>query len=449
MTVVESKQEAAEQGKLAIDGGPKTFEGRTGESEPKIGVDEFLSIARRFGFNAGAIERIRGAVSNDDIRGGTANLARYYCPYPELLSGPRFEAMAREKFGVKHALGVSSGTAALHSAFVAVGAGPGTEVIVPAVGFMATAAAAGLAGATVVFCDVDESLQIDPTKIEPLITEKTIAVAPTHHWGGICDMGPILAVARKHNLRVIEDCAQSPGGKYRGRYVGSMGDVGCFSISAYKIIGGGEGGMVVTSDARLFDRINQFAECGGLWRENRFAAPRYEGELFVGTNYRLSELEASVNVVQLEKLDGVVRRHHDVKMRILRQLKTYREIVPQRMNDVEGEVGYLLRFYPQTHELATRIATALTAEGIGAHTRGPGAAPDWHIASEMFPLACSNCARNIGKGDCPVAEDLYNRCVGLMLDQWYSPADCDAIAAGINKVLSGYCTADERATRWV
>src|SRR5688500_18792389 len=293
MTVVELKQQSAEQGKLAIEGGPKSFEGRTGKAEPKIGVDEFLSIARRFGFNADALDRIRGAVGDDDIRGGTANLARYYCPYPELLNGPRFEALAREKFGVKHALGVSSGTAALHSAFVAVGAGPEREVIVPAVGFMATAAAAGLTGATVVFCDVDESLQIDPTKIEPLITDKTVAVAPTHHWGGICDMDPILAVARKHNIKVVEDCAQSPGGKYRGNYVGSIGDVGCFSISAYKIIGGGEGGMVVTSDARLFDRINQFAECGGLWRENRSAAPRCEGELFGGTHSRREVLGAS------------------------------------------------------------------------------------------------------------------------------------------------------------
>ena len=132
--------------KLAIDGGPKAFAKMQGRREPKLGVDEFLALARRFGFNAEAMQRLRSAVSNDDIQGGEANLARYYCPYPELVSGTKFEALAREKFGVKHALSVSSGTAALHAAFVAAGVGPGTEVVVPAIGFMATAAAVMIAG---------------------------------------------------------------------------------------------------------------------------------------------------------------------------------------------------------------------------------------------------------------------------------------------------------------
>jgi dTDP-4-amino-4,6-dideoxygalactose transaminase len=452
---------------LAIDGGPKAFAEVHGKAEPKIGVEEFMSVAERFGFKPEALERIRSAVSNADLMEGAANLARYYCPLPDLVKGPEFEALARETFAVRHAFGISSGTAALHCAFVAVGVGPGTEVIVPAIGFMATAAAVLLAGGVPVFCDVDESLHVDPTKIEGRITPRTVALAPTHHWGGVADMDGVMDVARAHGLKVVEDCAQSPGGRHRGRPVGSIGDMGCFSISAYKIIGGGEGGLVTTNDERLFERAYQVAECGGLWRPDRFAAPRYDGELFVGTNYRMSELEAAVDVVQLGKLGDVVRRHHDVKMRVLGQLETYREIVPQTINDAEGEVGYLLRFFPETIELGRKIVDALKAEGINCRMRGSDGRPDWHHYSYMYPVILKEPAAagsspftdpryiakggsaEYGRGDCPVADDLYDRCVALSLNQWYSPEDCDNIAAGINKVLSAYCTQDDEAARWL
>ena len=166
---------------------------------------------------------------------------------------------------------------------VAVGVGPGTEVIVPAIGFFATAAAVVMSKGVPVFCDVDQSLGMDPMKIEPLITPRTVAIVPTCVMGAVPDMDPILAVARKHHLKVIEDCAESPGRNTRGRYMGTLGDMGCFSISAYKIVGGGEGGLLVANDLRLFERACQLCECGGLTRPDRFAPPRYEGELFCGT----------------------------------------------------------------------------------------------------------------------------------------------------------------------
>ena len=452
--------------KLAIDGGKKAFEKRDGKKEPKIGVEEFMAVAARFGFKPEALSRLRAAVTNDDLMDGAANFARYYCPLPDLVVGGKFEALAREKFGVKYALGVSSGTAALHAAFVAVGVGPGTEVIVPAVGFMATAAAVALAGGVPVFCDVDTSLHLDPKKIEAAITPRTVAMAPTHHWGGLADMEAIMAIARRRGLKVVEDCAQSPGAKYKGRYVGSIGDLGCFSISAYKIIGGGEGGLVTTSDERLYERACQLAECGGLWRKDRFAPPRYEGELFVGTNYRMSELEAAIDLVQLGKLDDVVRRFHEVKTRVARQLKACREIVPQKVNDVAGEIGYLLRFFPASDELGQKIVAALKAEGISASMRGSKGKPDWHQYSYMFPITTKTAPAagaspftdprylakggqvEYARGDCPVADDLYNRCINVSLDQWYSGQDCDSMAAGINKVLAAYCTEDASARPW-
>lgn len=452
---------------LAVDGGNKAFAQMQGKRQPKIGLEEFFALAKRFGFKSEALARIRQAVSNDDLIDDAVTLARYYCSHSDLVQGSKFEKLACEIFDAKYALPVSSGTGALHSAFVAAGVGPGTEVIVPAVGFMATAAAVITAGGVPIFCDIDESLHLDPDKIADVITPRTVAIAPTHHWGGVADMDRIIKISSEHNLMVIEDCAQSPGAKYKGKYVGTIGDIGCFSISCYKIIGGGEGGLLLTNNQRLYERACQLAECGGLWREDRFAPPRYDGELFAGTNYRMSELEATVNVVQLSKMNDVVRRHHDVKTRIISQLKKYREIKPQIVNDVDGQVGYLLRIFPETIELGEKIVAALNAEGVACRIRGHENNPDWHQYSHMYPVtlktpAAANASpftdpRYIEKGgdveyrlgDCPVADDLFSRSVMISLDQWYSPEDCDNIAVGINKVLNAYCTEDEAAPMWM
>ncbi len=451
---------------LALYGGPKAFPGMRGKPQPKIGVSEFMSVAERFGFSRAVLDRIRAAISDEDLGIGP-NLARYVTAVPPKTKGEAFEKLARETFGVSYALGVSSGTAALHCAFVAAGVGPGTEVICPAIGFYATAGAVVQSKGIPVFCDVDASLGMDPTKIESLITPRTVAIAPTHVMGSVCDLGPILEIAREHRLKVIEDCAQSPGARYKGRYVGTYGDLGCFSISAYKIIGGGEAGLVLTRDERLWQRVYQVAECGGLWRPDRFAAPRYEGELFSGTNYRLSELESAVDVIQLGKMPDVVRRYHAVKMSILRELKSFREITPQKLNDPDGEIGYRLRFFPDTVDLGKQIVEALKAEGITSGIRGKGARPDWHVYSDMWPIVLKSGATEdqcpfecplyrgrggnaeYAKGDCPVADDLFDRNVSIELSQWYSDEDCRSIAAGINKVLSAYCTEDPKAPKWL
>jgi hypothetical protein len=284
--------------RLALYGGPKTFPQMEGQPQPKIGIEEFMSIAERFGFTPEALNRIRAAISVSDLGNGPT-LSKYLTSVPSHTKGADFEALARKKFGVNYALGVSSGTAALHCAMIAAGVGPATEVIVPAIGFYTTAAMVVAAKGIPIFCDVDESLHMDPSKLEALITPRTVAIAPTHVMGSICDLGPIVAIARQYGLKVIEDCAQSPGGSYRGSRVGTLGDIGCFSISAYKIIGGGEGGLVITNDERLWERINQFAEASGLWRPDRFAPPRYPGELFNGTNCQFAHVSVQV-----------IRAHH-------------------------------------------------------------------------------------------------------------------------------------------
>lgn len=450
--------------RLALQGGLKAVGELEGRGKPKIGIEEFLSVAERFGFSAKTRRKIKAVLAEEEMGTGPF-LANYYSGLKE-SKVQAFERVAREVFDVKYSIGTNSGTGALHAAFVAVGVGPGTEVICPAIGFFATAAAVVQAGGVPVFCDVDTSLSMDPRKIEEKITKRTVALAPTQVMGSVCDMGAIMKVARKHKLKVVEDCAQSCGGKFKDRYVGTIGELGCFSISAYKTVGAGEGGLVLTNKKRLWERANMVIEGGGLWRPSRFAPPRYKGELFCGTNYRMSELEAAVDVVQLKKMEATTRRFRAVKKRILSRLKTYREIVPQKLNDPDGEVGYTLRFFPETVDLGEKIAAALRAEGIGAKMRGKSDSPDWHIYSYMFPVTMKTGATEVAcpfdcpvyrdrggrieyaHGDCPVADDLYERLITVNLNQWLSAADCRKIADGLNKVLDVYCTEDRHGSPW-
>ncbi len=454
------------QQKKALHGSLKAVTRQKGKGEPKIGVEEFLSVAERFGFTKKTLDRIRAAVEKEDWGEGPF-LGNYYTNLKE-TKGQAFVRVAKKTFGVDYALACSSGTAALHSAFVAAGVGPGTEVICPAIGFFATAAAVVASRGVPVFCDVDESLSMDPSKIEALITPRTAALAPTHVMGTVCNMEAICDIARRHNLRVVEDCAQSCGGHYKGRLVGTWGDLGCFSISAYKIVGGGEGGLVITGDERLWERANQLAECGGLWRPDRFGSPRYEGEIFCGTNYRMSELEAAIDVVQLKRMPATVRRTRAVRMRILRRLKTFREILPQKLNDPEGDVGYCLRFFPEDIPLGERIVADLKDRGISCGMRGKNAPTDWHVYSEMLPLilksgptgeecvyTCHHYLERGGgpvsyaRGDCPVADDLFDRCITINLNQWMTVEDCRSLADSLNQVLSNHCTADKEGTPWL
>jgi 8-amino-3,8-dideoxy-alpha-D-manno-octulosonate transaminase len=460
---------------LAIHGGPKAFPAMQGKRVPKIGVEEFLSIAERWGFAAETLERIRSVVADEDLGRGPT-LARYLTAKPQPAKGETLEKTARELFGVKYAIPTSSGTGALHAAFVAAGVGPGKEVIVPAIGFIATSVATVAARGVPVFCDVDDSLHMDPSKLEAKITPRTVAIAPTCAMGGVPDLEPILAIAKKHGLKVVEDCAQTPGGKYHGRYVGTWGDLGCFSISAYKIVGGGEGGLILTNDERYYDRASQQVECGGLWRPDRFGPPRYEGELFCGSNYRMSELEAAVNVVQLQKMPHLIARYNRIRESILSQLKTYREITPQKLNDPDGGAGYCIRFFPETVELGRKIAAALNAEGIGVgdfiwpaecSVRGHDAPLDWHTYHDMVlirqklvssetqcPFECpvyqaAGGRVEYGANDCPVSTDLYDRNILVWIDPNYNDEDCRNIADGMNKVFSAYCTEDAGGRPWL
>lgn len=229
------------------------------------------------------------------------------------LQGKTLEQSVSAYHGVKHAVGVASGTDALHLALRAAGVGPGDEVITTPFTFIATAEAISYVGAVPVFVDIrDDTFNIDVDRIEEKITKRTKALLPVHLYGHAADMAPLMEIARKHGLRVIEDCAQSFGAEYRGRRTGSFGDLGCFSFFPSKNLGCyGDGGMVITDDAKLAERLQSLRNHGSKVRY-------YHDE--VGYNSRLDEIQAAVLNVKFSRIDTYNegrRRHAALYSRLL------------------------------------------------------------------------------------------------------------------------------------
>ncbi len=198
----------------------------------------------------------------DVLDGG--NLFRYGTPGVDGFQAKvvTFENEMAERLGHKHVVATSSGTGSLMCCLAALGIGMGDEVIVPGYTFIASIATIAMTNAIPVLAEIDESLTIDPTKIEALITPKTKAIMPVHMLGNPCDMDPIMEIAKKHNLYVIEDCCQAVGAAYHGKRVGTIGDMGAYSLNVFKTITTGDGGFVGTSSDELYERAFGFHDQG-------------------------------------------------------------------------------------------------------------------------------------------------------------------------------------------
>jgi perosamine synthetase len=226
----------------------------------------------------------------------------------------KFEQGFADLLGIKHGIAVMNGTAALHVALVCVDIGPGDEVIVPDFTMIATIMAVIYTGATPVFVDVEaETFAIDVTKIEAAITPRTKAILPVHLYGHSADMDPILAIATKHHLAVIEDAAEVHGATYKGRMCGSMGTINCFSFYANKIISTGEGGMVVTNDDELAARARAVRDLAHS-PQKRFVHTE------LGFNYRMTNLQAALGVGQLAHLSEFVTKKQWMARRYAEEL---------------------------------------------------------------------------------------------------------------------------------
>ena len=216
----------------------------------------------------------------------------------------RFSAEFAERFGVTDAIPLNSATSGLSVALAAAGVAPGDEVILPAISFAATGSAVLLFDAIPGFVDVDpRTFCVDPDAVERAISPRTRAIVPVHLLGNACNLDQLVAIARKHSLRIIEDCAQSPGVRYRGRYVGTIGDAGVFSFQQSKNIMTGEGGMIVTDDPELARKARLILNHGETVLEDHHSDDEIAN--VIGCNFRMTELVAALGRAQLPKLDRV------------------------------------------------------------------------------------------------------------------------------------------------
>lgn len=292
--------------------------------------------------------------------------------------GKAFEEAWAKWLGVGYAISVSNGTAALHTAISSLGIGPGDEVICPSYSFIASSFAIVQAGALPVFADVTTEHMIDPEAIEPLINERTRGIVVVHLYGMVADMGPILEIARKHNLKVIEDCAQCFGGTWNGRKAGTLGDVGCFSFCQSKhFTTGGEGGMVVTNNEDLAWECRSFRDHGYDVKE-RLNLLEMEGKLMyihrrVGFNFRMTEMQSMIGLCELERFDSwnLANRIRNGRM-LIEALKDHPLVMYSPVDTPERRNSFWWApFVLDTDKLSCDIKTfikAVGAEGVPVYS---------------------------------------------------------------------------------
>ena len=357
----------------------------------------------------------------------------------------KLEGLFTSMTGCEYALAVGGGTAALISALVGIGVGEGDEVIVPAFTYIASASAILICGGVPVIAEIDESLTLDARDIEGNITERTKAIMPVHMRGTPCDMDPIMNVARKHGLLVIEDCAQACGGSYKGRRLGSIGDAGCFSLQQFKMITAGEGGMVVTNRREVFERAairHDSAMC--FWDPADTAVGPFPGE-----NFRMNEMEGALGCVQFGRLEGIIARTRELYKRIHDGIADCEGIRPHRSPDPAGDCGISVSVLLDTGEAAKWFCEALRAEGIPAGSLYDKGIPDRHIFkyweyvmekrsadAHGWPWTSPrhDASRTYDPGMCPRTLDILGRTVTVTLSQTFEDRHADWIVEGIRKV---------------
>jgi dTDP-4-amino-4,6-dideoxygalactose transaminase len=320
--------------------------------------------------------------------------------------------------GTRFAVGVASGSDALYLSLLACGVGPGDEVITTPFTFFATAGAIARAGATPVFVDIDpETWNIDPARVEEKITARTRAVIPVHLYGCPADMDPILVLAAKHGLKVIEDAAQALGTAYKGKRVGALGEAGCFSFFPTKNLGAfGDGGMVVTSDPEIADRVRLLRVHG--------ARPKYYHHL-LGCNSRLDELQAAVLRVKLPHLDGWNQRRREIAARYGHLLQSVADAVGDDLR-LPTAPDYAYHVYHQYTVQTPRryeLRAFLQEHGVGTAVYYP---LPLHLQPVFAPLGYRD-------GDFPAAEAAAREVLSLPMFPELTDAEVQYVAATVTE----------------
>jgi perosamine synthetase len=328
----------------------------------------------------------------------------------------RFEDSFADFIGTDYAFAVSTGTAALHLSLVAADIGPGDEVIVPDVTWIACANVVEWVGADPVFVDVDEeTFTIDTDAASEAVTPDTAAVMPVHLYGFPCDMDPLLSLADNHDLLVLEDCAEAHGAEYRGSRVGSIGDVGCFSFYGNKILTTGQGGMITTDDDELAERII-------LYRRDGMSHDRKYYHEVIGYNYRLTNMQAAVGVGQMERADEII----DEKVRVA---EAYRELLSDSPLRFQNEPSWS----SPTYWMNTPVF-----ETASSRDEALNKLADMDIETRPFfyPLHKQPPYRNRPPESLSVSADLYERGINLPSSPLLTDDEIERVCRALKRASS-------------
>ncbi len=355
----------------------------------------------------------------------------------------KFEKAYAQHLGVKYALGVTSGTTALYTAMAALEIGPGDEVILPAWTWFADYDSIVLCGGLPVFAEIDESFSIDPKDIEARITPRTKAIVACHLQGTPADMDPIMEIARKHKLRVVEDCAQCAGGRYKGKFVGTIGDIGINSFQLSKTITSGEGGAVTTNDTKLFERALRFHDVATIRSPYRELLKGGVLPGFASCNFRMSEFTGAVLYGQLQKLDTITKNVRANFRKVRDGVADLPGIKFRKTPDLEGDIGVSVFIDLGTGRRRTLYQRAMGAEGVPAS--GPGGSVilpinSWISAKSTVHPAWPSFQSPAGKAahydrdTCPRTIDIIGRFAGVMMGPKYTEEDLQDVVKAIRKV---------------
>ena len=365
-------------------------------------------------------------------------------PGEHFLGGEKIRQFERDfasYHGLKYAVAFNSATSALHASVAACGVKAGEEVLVPPYTFTSTATCVLMHNAIPVFVDIKSDIFcLDPAQIEQAITPRTRAIIPVHLFGHAADMDEIMAIAEKHNLKVIEDCAQAPGGVYKGRYAGTIGDCGIFSFQETKNIMTGEGGILITNSEPLAEIGRMVRNHGEMVLESQ-KQRTYRSDI-LGWGYRMTELEAALGIEQLKKLDKLNSQRIELANYLSEGLSPIDGLTPPVVYPYVKHVYYSYPIKYDENKIGIPrelFIKALTAEGIpfgAGYVRPLYLNPIYH---ENKPFIYSYFGKEISyeKGICPVTERLYEK--EIMSTPVCRPpatlADMDDVVRAIRKVI--------------
>ena len=348
-----------------------------------------------------------------------------------------------EKMGVKYALAVNSGTTALEAALAALEAGPGDEVVLPAWTWHSCFHAVVRMGALPVCAEIDESFNLDPSRVEEAFSPRTKALMIVHLQGNPADMDRLLPLARKRGIRVLEDVSQAVGASYKGRRLGSMGDIAAASLQVNKTISAGEGGMVYTNDPVLFERAVRFHDVGTLRQvhEERLGGAKLEP--MPGSNFRMTEFTGAVLLAQVRKLDRIVGDIRAVARRVYEGIADLPGLRTRLLPDPAGELGVGVYLDLGSKAARDHFLKAMRAENVPASPpSGSVILPVQNYAEKKLAVHPEWPSFRVGRGPeirygaatCPRTIDILGRFGGVLLDPKFSEADTRDIVAAIRKV---------------